>query len=339
MSIERILEPEVMDTPEEARDYNAMDHSTVNKVFVDDFLLSATPDAIETDILDLGTGTALIPVELCERDDECRVMAVDASIEMLEIARFNIDKSGMLQRIDLQKSRRQGIRLLQRDVSRSHLKQHHSSHPGTWGLLVRSRSCHEKRRPPVLPRFAATRERTTIEGTRGNLHWQRKRTRSEIVWRVAARGADRGGSSRPSRGTRLRSRDRCPNNRPTLDLVDRPQRVIQTSPKKMKQIMAIVKPFIAEKVIKALGEQGHTDITIRQVHGYGRQKSYLSEYQQNEYSIVFVPKVEICVWSEDVDAENVIQIVTQQARTGRMGDGKVFCVDVINTVIPSEDQV
>lgn len=96
----------------------------------------------------------------------------------------------------------------------------------------------------------------------------------------------------------------------------------------MKQIMAIVKPFIAEKVIKILGEKGHRDITVREVHGYGRQKSYLSEYQQNSFSIVFVPKIEICVWSDDESAEDVMRIITQEARTGRMGDGKVFCVDV-----------
>ena len=96
----------------------------------------------------------------------------------------------------------------------------------------------------------------------------------------------------------------------------------------MKQIMAIVKPFIAEKVIKSLGEKGHNEITIREVHGYGRQKSYLSEYQQNEFSVVFVPKVEICVWTEDEFVEEVTKIITTEARTGRMGDGKVFCVDV-----------
>lgn len=99
MGIERILEPEVMDTAEEARDYNAMDHSEVNRLFVDDFL-STGSKAI--DILDLGTGTALIPVELCKRDEDCRVMAVDAAIHMLELARFNIDVAGFLERIQLQ---------------------------------------------------------------------------------------------------------------------------------------------------------------------------------------------------------------------------------------------
>ena len=101
MGIDRILEPEVMDTPEEARDYNAMDHTEVNRVFVDDFLAC---EFEATDILDLGTGTAQIPVELCRRHQTCRVMAVDASVNMLDLARYNIDVAGMLERIQLQKA-------------------------------------------------------------------------------------------------------------------------------------------------------------------------------------------------------------------------------------------
>ena len=80
----------------------------------------------------------------------------------------------------------------------------------------------------------------------------------------------------------------------------------------MKQIIAIVKPFVAEKVLVELGRQGFTDITIREVHGYGRQKSYLSEYQQNEYSVVFLPKIEICIWAHDEDVDRITDIVTAQ---------------------------
>ncbi len=97
----------------------------------------------------------------------------------------------------------------------------------------------------------------------------------------------------------------------------------------MKQIIAIVKPFLAEQVLQALGQNGYTDLTIREVHGYGRQKSYLSQYQQNEYSVVFLPKIEICIWSTDDAVEEIVRIVTTHARTGRMGDGKVFCLDVV----------
>ena len=99
MSIERILEPEVMDSEAEARDYDAMDHSEVNRLFVDEFLAVAGQ---AREILDLGTGTAQIPIELCHRCDDCRVMAVDASVSMLDIARGNIDVAGVLDRIQLQ---------------------------------------------------------------------------------------------------------------------------------------------------------------------------------------------------------------------------------------------
>ena len=96
----------------------------------------------------------------------------------------------------------------------------------------------------------------------------------------------------------------------------------------MKQIIVIVKPFVAERVLQALGKQGFADITVREVHGYGRQKNYLSEYEQNEYSVAFLPKIEICVWASDSDVDEITRIVTTESRTGRMGDGKVFCLDV-----------
>ncbi len=98
MALERILEPEVMDSPEEARDYNAMDHAAVNELFVADLLSAGLPG---DDVLDLGTGTALIPVELCQRHPSCRVMAVDAAVYMLDLARFNLEKSGLTRRIEL----------------------------------------------------------------------------------------------------------------------------------------------------------------------------------------------------------------------------------------------
>jgi ubiquinone/menaquinone biosynthesis C-methylase UbiE len=95
----RILEPEVMDTPDEARDYNAMDHSAVNRVFVADFL--AVWDG-RGPILDLGTGTALIPIELCRQLPRGDVVAVDAAAHMLAVARENIRWAGFSSRIELQ---------------------------------------------------------------------------------------------------------------------------------------------------------------------------------------------------------------------------------------------
>src|SRR5690606_29419671 len=103
LAMERQLEPEVMDTPQEALAYDAMDHAEVNRLFVDDLLAALADGGRELDgeILDLGTGTAQIPIELCERTDQGRVMAVDPAIHMLEVARNNIEIAGLTERVQL----------------------------------------------------------------------------------------------------------------------------------------------------------------------------------------------------------------------------------------------
>ncbi len=98
MNLNRVLEPEVMDTADEARDYDRMDHSEVNRLFVADLL---TEGFDGDDVLDLGTGTALIPIELCRHHPTCRVMAVDLATHMLDLARLNIEAAGLIQRIEL----------------------------------------------------------------------------------------------------------------------------------------------------------------------------------------------------------------------------------------------
>ena len=98
----RVLEPEVMDTYEDARDYDEMDHRVVNRLFVSDLLaFAAGSERLSGDMLDLGTGTAQIPIEFCRQCDSGRIMAVDAAIEMLEIARYNIEIASQTQRIQL----------------------------------------------------------------------------------------------------------------------------------------------------------------------------------------------------------------------------------------------
>lgn len=96
--LERKLEPEVMDDHREACLYDEMDHSEVNRKFVSDLLASGD---IGSDIVDLGTGTARIPIELCQQHVDCRVMASDAAISMLELARFNVSVQGLDNRIQL----------------------------------------------------------------------------------------------------------------------------------------------------------------------------------------------------------------------------------------------
>lgn len=98
--IQRVLEPEIMDTAEAARDYDTMNHTAVNRCFVTDLLAAADGDlTAEQEVLDLGTGTALIPIELCKRAPRVMVHAVDASAEMLDLARANLALAGVYERV------------------------------------------------------------------------------------------------------------------------------------------------------------------------------------------------------------------------------------------------
>jgi ubiquinone/menaquinone biosynthesis C-methylase UbiE len=96
MALPRTLEPEVMDTAEEARDYDAMDHAQVNARFCDDLLASGARPAR---VLDVGTGTALIPIELCRRDPRVEVDAIDLAGHMLALAERNVARAGLGGRI------------------------------------------------------------------------------------------------------------------------------------------------------------------------------------------------------------------------------------------------
>ena len=99
--IPRTLEPEVMDTPEEAAEYDAMDHSAVNGRFVADFRASHGP-CRGGPILDVGTGTARIPIELCRNDPLAVVVGVDLAPRMLAVGRANVETAGLADRITLE---------------------------------------------------------------------------------------------------------------------------------------------------------------------------------------------------------------------------------------------
>lgn len=96
MPIHRTPEPSPPDPEKEANDYHAMDHSTVNRLFVDD-LIAGGP--VGPQVLDLGCGPAGIPIELCRRDPSYVVMAVDGEVAMLEIAKCEVDIAGMIDRV------------------------------------------------------------------------------------------------------------------------------------------------------------------------------------------------------------------------------------------------
>jgi ubiquinone/menaquinone biosynthesis C-methylase UbiE len=103
-SLVRVLEPEAMDSLLEARDYDAMDHSEVNRRFVADYLAAQRgaklPD--DAEILDLGTGTAQIPIELCAQNPRARVVAIDLAPSMLHLAGENVARDGRSGQITLQ---------------------------------------------------------------------------------------------------------------------------------------------------------------------------------------------------------------------------------------------
>lgn len=97
--LHRELEPEVMDDPREARDYDAMDHAAVNRQFVVDFLQE--DQARLQRVLDVGTGTALIPIELCTQHPHCTVIGNDAAASMLELGNQHVAAAGLTARIEL----------------------------------------------------------------------------------------------------------------------------------------------------------------------------------------------------------------------------------------------
>ena len=98
MALERILEPEVMDTLAEAQDYDSMDHGGVNERFVAEAISFGIDSG---DVLDLGTGTAQIPVQYSLKCLQVRIMAVDMAVHMLDLARYNVEAAGVTERVQL----------------------------------------------------------------------------------------------------------------------------------------------------------------------------------------------------------------------------------------------
>jgi ubiquinone/menaquinone biosynthesis C-methylase UbiE len=106
--IPRVLEPEAMDTPEEARDYDAMDHAEVNARFVADFLDAHGP-CRGGPILDVGTGPARIPIALCRADPSARVLGIDLAEAMIVLARRNVAEAGLADRVRCERVDAKGL--------------------------------------------------------------------------------------------------------------------------------------------------------------------------------------------------------------------------------------
>ncbi len=100
----------------------------------------------------------------------------------------------------------------------------------------------------------------------------------------------------------------------------------------MKKITAIIKPFKLDEVREALAEVGVTGLTVTEVKGFGRQKGHTELYRGAEYVVDFLPKVKVEVIVGDTVVDSVIDAIVRAARTGRIGDGKIFVTDVEQVV-------
>jgi nitrogen regulatory protein P-II 2 len=98
--------------------------------------------------------------------------------------------------------------------------------------------------------------------------------------------------------------------------------------KRMKLIMAIIKPFKLDEVRESLTALGVQGLTVTEVKGFGRQKGQTEIYRGAEYSVSFLPKVKIEVVVDDGQVDQIVEAVSKAANTGRIGDGKIFVLDV-----------
>jgi nitrogen regulatory protein PII len=100
----------------------------------------------------------------------------------------------------------------------------------------------------------------------------------------------------------------------------------------MKKVEAIIKPFKLEEVKEALKDIGITGMTVTEVKGFGRQKGHTEIYRGSEYTVDFLPKVKIELAVSDAQVKQVVDLIVKAARTGKIGDGKVF-------ISPLEDAI
>jgi len=96
----------------------------------------------------------------------------------------------------------------------------------------------------------------------------------------------------------------------------------------MKRVEAVIKPFKLEDVKDALAEIGITGMTVSEVKGYGRQKGHSELYRGAEYVVDFLPKIKMEMIVDEKDVDRVVETVVEAARTGKIGDGKIFVSDI-----------
>ena len=100
----------------------------------------------------------------------------------------------------------------------------------------------------------------------------------------------------------------------------------------MKLVIAIIKPFKLDDVRNALGQIGIAGLTVTEVKGYGRQRGHTEIYRGAEYAVNLLPKLKIEVAGASARADKVVETITSTAKTGQIGDGKIFVVDVDHVV-------
>lgn len=100
----------------------------------------------------------------------------------------------------------------------------------------------------------------------------------------------------------------------------------------MKKIEAIIQPFKLDEVKDALTKAGIDGITISEVHGHGRQKGHTEVYRGHEYKVDVRPKIKLEIVLDDADAERIVNVIVDAAKTGKIGDGKIFISSIENAI-------
>jgi len=100
----------------------------------------------------------------------------------------------------------------------------------------------------------------------------------------------------------------------------------------MKEIRAIIRPEKMEEVLAALEKVGHPGVTVYQVEGHGRQAGLVEQFRGREFRVDLLPKMEVRVVCKDEDVEKIVQAIASAARTGEIGDGKIFIYEVVEAL-------
>ena len=100
----------------------------------------------------------------------------------------------------------------------------------------------------------------------------------------------------------------------------------------MKKVEAIIKPFKLDEVKDKLNDIGIKGITVTEVKGFGRQKGHTELYRGAEYVVDFLPKIKLEIVIDDAQLDEVIETIMKTAQTGRIGDGKIFVLDLVDTI-------